>query len=193
MSNLRVIVQPIILAVGLAFAVRAALLGIYAIPSPSMQPTLQVGDRILVTRYFSGQPARRGDIVVFRSPFGSDVVMVKRVVGIPGDLIETRAGRVIVSGHALPEPYLPAGTTTGGVAPQVVPADCYFVLGDNRVNSLDSREWGVLPRRLLVGRARMVLWSSASSSSEPRANATAVAQPHPSRAMGTERLFKPID
>jgi len=191
MSNLRLIAQPIVLAVGLAFAVRATLLGIYAIPSPSMQPTLQVGDRILVTR--SDQPARRGDVVVFRSPFGSDEVMVKRVVGIPGDLIETRAGRVIVSGHTLQEPYLPAGAITGGIAPQVVPADCYFVLGDNRVNSLDSREWGVLPRRLLVGRARIVLWSSASSSSEPRANATAVAQPKSSLPIGTDRLFKAID
>jgi signal peptidase I len=193
MSNMRLIVQPIILAVGLAFAVRATLLGIYAIPSASMQPTLQVGDRILVTRYFSDQPARRGDVVVFRSPFGRDEVMVKRVVGIPGDLIETRAGRVIVSGHTLPEPYLPAGAITGGVTPQVVPADCYFVLGDNRVNSLDSREWGVVPRRLFVGRARIVLWSSATSSSKPRANATAVAQPHPSHPIGTERLFKAID
>ena len=191
MSNLRLIAQPIVLAVGLAFAVRATLLGIYAIPSPSMQPTLQVGDRILVTR--SDQPARRGDVVVFRSPFGSDEVMVKRVVGIPGDLIETRAGRVIVSGHTLQEPYLPAGAITGGIAPQVVPADCYFVLGDNRVNSLDSREWGVLPRRLFVGRARIVLWSSATSSSEPRANATAVAQPKPSLPIGTDRLFKAID
>lgn len=193
MSNLRLILQPIVLAVGLAFAVRAALLGIYAIPSPSMQPTLQVGDRILVTRYFSDQPVRRGDVVVFRSPLGNDVVMVKRVVGIPGDLIEGRNGRVIVSGHVLQEPYLPAGSTTDGVGAQVVPANCYFVLGDNRVNSLDSREWGVLPRRLVVGRARIVLWSSATSSSEPRANAAAVAQPRPSHPIGTERLFKPID
>ena len=72
--------------------------------------------------------------------------MIKRVIGTPGDLVETRAGRVIVSGHALPEPYVAAQATTGSISPQIIPADCYFVLGDNRADSLDSRSWGVLPR-----------------------------------------------
>src|SRR5438445_11003122 len=128
MSTFRVIVQPIIAAVVLAFAVRSALIGIYAIPTGSMQPTLQIGDRILVTRYFS-QPAERGDVVVFRSP-GAGELMVKRIVAVGGDFVDAQNGRLVIGGHTLPEPYLPAREVTGGVSPQRVPPDSYFVLGD---------------------------------------------------------------
>ncbi|HXH37572.1 MAG TPA: signal peptidase I, partial [Thermoanaerobaculia bacterium] len=137
-----------------------AAMRIYVIPSSSMVPTLVPGDHIVVTPYrFSAKPLR-GDVIVFRSTRGADELLIKRVIGTPGDLVETRGGQVVVSGHAVPEPYIAAQATTGFVSPQIVPADCYFVLGDNRADSLDSRSWGVLPRSLVVGRARMVLWSS---------------------------------
>jgi signal peptidase I len=158
-SALRLVIEPLAIAIVLAIGVRAAL-RLYVIPSASMAPTLVPGDHIVVTPYrFSAKPSR-GDIIVFRSTRATDELMIKRVIGTPGDLVETRAGRVIVSGHALPEPYVASQATTGSISPQIIPADCYFVLGDNRTDSLDSRSWGVLPRDLVLGRARMVLWSS---------------------------------
>jgi len=158
-SALRLVVEPLAIAIVLALAVRAAL-RIYIIPSSSMAPTLVPGDHIVVTPYrFSARPVR-GDVIVFRSTRDAGDLLIKRVIGTPGDLVETRAGRVIVSGHAVPEPYVAAQAMTGFITPQIIPADCYFVLGDNRADSLDSRSWGVLPRALVVGRARMVLWSS---------------------------------
>ena len=134
MKTARLILQPILIALGLGFAARAAV-RIYAIPSASMAPTLQAGDRIIVTPYH-GAPAK-GDVIVFRAPSSSEQLMVKRIAGTPGEAVDAGAGRIVV-----------------------VPAGCYFVLGDNRQDSFDSRHWGPVPRDLIVGRARMVLWSS---------------------------------
>jgi signal peptidase I len=158
-SPLRLIAEPLVIAIVLAIGVRAAM-RLYVIPSSSMAPTLVPGDHIIVTPYRFASSPSRGDVIVFRSTRAADELMIKRVIGTPGDLVETRAGRVIVSGHALPEPYVAAQATTGAISSQIVPADCYFVLGDNRTDSLDSRSWGVLPKSAVVGKARMVLWSS---------------------------------
>jgi signal peptidase I len=158
-SVLRLTLEPLAIAVVLAFGVRAAL-RLYVIPSSSMAPTLVPGDHIVVTPYRFGHKPNRGDVIVFRSPRATDELMIKRVIGTPGDLVETRAGRVIVCGHALTESYVAAPATSGVISPQIIPAESYFVLGDNRADSLDSRSWGVLPRDAVVGRARMVLWSS---------------------------------
>jgi len=165
MKTLRLIAQPILIAVLLAAGVRSAV-RIYAIPSSSMEPALQVGDHIAVTPYRGAVP-QRGDIIVFRSPVNGEDLMVKRIAGVAGDLVEGNQGKLIV------------------------PRDCYFVLGDNRANSFDSRTWGVLSRDRIVGRARMVLWSSGTGSMEPRANAaprwrSAI----PSPALRVDRLFK---
>lgn len=134
MKALRLILTPLAIALALAFAARTAV-RIYSIPSASMEPTLRAGDHIVVTPYHSAP--QRGDVIVFRAPASSDELMVKRIAGTPGDAVEAGAGRVVV-----------------------VPAGCYFVVGDNRRDSFDSRNWGVLPRELIVGRARLVLWSS---------------------------------
>ena len=158
-SALRLVIEPLVIAAVLAVGVRAAM-RLYVIPSSSMAPTLVRGDHIVVTPYRFRAMPQRGDVIVFRSVRTADELMIKRVIGTPGDLVETRAGRVIVSGHALPEPYVSAQATTGVISPQIVPADYYFVLGDNRADSLDSRSWGVLPKSSVVGKARMVLWSS---------------------------------
>lgn len=138
--------MPLAIALALGFAARTAV-HIYSIPSASMEPTLRAGDHIVVTAYH-GAP-KRGDVIVFRAPVSSDELMVKRIAGTPGDAVEAGAGRVVI-----------------------VPAGCYFVVGDNRQDSFDSRNWGVLRRDLIVGRARLVLWSS-------------VAATH-------DRLFRPI-
>jgi len=191
-SPLRLIAEPLAIAIVLAFGVRAAM-RLYVIPSSSMAPTLVPGDHIVVTPYRFGKTPKRGDVIVFRSPRAADELMIKRVIGTPGDLVETRAGRVIVCGHALSEPYVTAQAASGAIAPQIIPAGSYFVLGDNRADSLDSRSWGVLPREAVVGRARMVLWSSdgrGSSGIVAAASPTAdTRQPTPA---STRRLFRLI-
>lgn len=151
----RLILEPIAIAIGLAMIVRGAV-HIYSIPSPSMEPTLHVGDQIVVTRYFGGAP-ERGDIIVFRSPVNDDDLLVKRIAAIPGEMYET----------------------------QLIPPDCYFVLGDNRNDSVDSRSWGVVPRTHIVGRARMSFRGIVNASNEASAQAARDA-----RTTRPHRLFK---
>ena len=157
-SAVRVVAEPLLIAIALAFAVRATA-RIYSIPSSSMSPTLAAGDHILVTTYRGDEPAR-GDVVVFNAPNGSGLA-VKRVIGVPGDLIQSRSGKVVIGGHTFAEPYVRSRAQSGQIAPQLVPAGHLFVMGDNREDSFDSRHWGPLPAARVVGRARMILWSSA--------------------------------
>lgn len=195
-SLIRTILQPIAIGIVLALLVRATLFRMYAIPSQSMAPTLQAGDQIIVTPYrlpFGATP-QRGDVVVFHSPIHAGELMVKRIIAVPGDLIESHNGCVFIGGHAVAEPYVARRAATGAIAPQIIAGNCYFVAGDNRDNSWDSRNWGMLPRDLVVGRARMIVWSWGNGSSEPRADASPLT-PHTLAAhpLRLERLFKPID
>ncbi len=194
-SAVRLIVEPLAIAIVLALGVRTAL-RLYVIPSASMLPTLVPGDHIVVTPYRFNATPKRGDIIVFRSTRTQDELTIKRIVGIPGDLIETHAGRLVVSGHALPEPYVAAQATSGSIAPQIVPADSYFVLGDNRADSLDSRSWGALPRDRVVGLARLVLWSSDEGVDSRGSGVAAARSSMPgaatSRAGHPSRFFKLI-
>ena len=157
-SAFRLVAEPILVAVVLAFLVRASM-RIYLIPSSSMTPTLSAGDHIVVTPYHGGFP-ERGDVVVFRSPVAGTELSVKRVIAVPGDLIDTEEGRVRIGGRALEESYLATSGGSGPIPPQVVPAGFVFVMGDNRGDSFDSRHWGLLSKQLVAGRARFVLWSS---------------------------------
>jgi signal peptidase I len=194
-SALRLIIEPLAIAIVLAFGVRAAL-RLYVIPSSSMAPTLVPGDHIVVTPYRFGKKPNRGDVIVFRSPRAVDELMIKRVIGTPGDLVETRAGRVIVCGHALTEPYVTAQASSGAISPQIIPADSYFVLGDNRADSLDSRSWGVLPKNAVLGRARMILWSSGVIGSRESGVVAAAPSPTPDTRhptpTGEARFFRLI-
>ena len=151
---LRTVLQPLAVAIVLAGVARAAV-HIYSIPSRSMAPTLEVGDQIVVTRYLNAQPDR-GDVIVFRN---GNELMVKRVIALPGDLIDSRLGQVRIGGHTLPEPYVMRAAATGAIESQIVPADSYFVLGDNRDASNDNRAWGPVAREKLCGRAQLVYWS----------------------------------
>jgi signal peptidase I len=156
-SLLRTLLEPIAIAVALGFAVRAAI-HIYSIPSASMAPTLLAGDQIVVTPYFQDEP-KRGDVVVFASPVEPDELLVKRVVAVPGNIIDSQLGHVRIDGFTLPEPYVLRAGATGQIGATLVPADTYYVLGDNRDDSSDSRVWGAVPAAAIVGRARLVLWS----------------------------------
>ena len=188
-SLLRTVLEPLAIAIGLAAAARAAV-HIYAIPSRSMAPTLEAGDQIVVTRYVRSRP-ERGHVIVFREPAGGEELIVKRVIGVPGDLVDSRLGRVRIGGHTLAEPYVLRTAASGAISPQVIPADSYYVLGDNRDDSVDSRSWGVVPRQHVVGRARMILWSTdaqiAGEASATPSRASSGAAPQRSR------LFKWIE
>jgi signal peptidase I len=190
-SLVRTLLEPLAVAVGLGLAVRAAV-HIYAIPSASMEPTLEVGDQIVVTRYFRGAP-QRGDVIVFESLTTPDELLVKRVIAVPGDLVDSRLGRVRISGYTLPEAYVLRQGSTGAVAAQVIPAESYFVMGDNREDSSDSRSWGVVPRARIVGRARLVLWSSTASVGEEARAAAGKDDSRAPRPHSRSSLFKWIE
>jgi signal peptidase I len=141
-----------------ALIIKTFLFQAFYIPSESMVPTLKVGDRVLVNKLsYEAHDVHRGDIVVFERPPTDhpDPIkdLIKRVIGLPGDELESRDGVVIVNGKRLQEPYLAAGVRTDGLEKVVVPKGMIFVMGDNRGDSLDSRIFGPISQNLIVGRA----------------------------------------
>lgn len=169
------ILEPLLVVAVFALIARSALVGVYSIPSVSMAPTLQVGDHILVTSYrfpFANKLPQRGDVIVFRAPASPDEILVKRVIAVPGDLVDSAGGYVRVSGRTLAEPYVMQHAMSGAIAPQIVPAASLFVMGDNRAHSYDSRSWGAVPAAMVIGRAKMVLWASGNGDALPNASAS---------------------
>jgi signal peptidase I len=148
--------------------IRSFLFQSFYIPSPSMAPALVPGDRVLVSKLsYRLHDVRRGDIVVFKRPphvqAGPEVKdLVKRVIGLPGDTVEARNGQLIVNGKALIEPYVARGATTSAVSPQHIPAEHYWVMGDNRNVSEDSRFFGSISGSLIVGRVFFQVWPVSS-------------------------------
>ena len=165
-----------VVAVTLALAIQAFLIKPYLIPSVSMANTLLPGQRVLVDRFvYHYRTVHRGDIIVFRWPgHENGTPLIKRVVGLPGDRLSLRSGHLFVNGKPLPEGYVRrvGGSTEqtlpafdgGGVeawslaTPYTVPPGHYFVMGDNRTESNDSRYWGTVPRANIIGRAFFIYW-----------------------------------
>jgi signal peptidase I len=154
----------IIAAVGIAALVRAFLFQPFYIPSESMVPTLQVGDKVLVNQMsYRLHGIRRGDIVVFNAPESERTPevqdFVKRVIALPGETIQGKAGDgVYINGRKLEEPYLPEGTIQKDFGPVTVPAGQIFVMGDNRPESKDSTVFGPIPESSVVGRVFLRYW-----------------------------------
>ncbi|WP_258361057.1 signal peptidase I [Moorella sulfitireducens (nom. illeg.)] len=154
------ILQSLVIAAVLALIIRSFLFTPFYIPSPSMEPTLYPGDRIIVNRlaYRLGEP-RRGDIVVFRYPFDPGRDLIKRVVAVGGDTVEARDNVLYINGQPQPPAeYLPPGVVYSDFGPVKVPPGSYFMMGDNRNNSADSRVWGTLDGKLIIGKAFLVYW-----------------------------------
>jgi signal peptidase I len=191
----------IALALGIALVIKALLVQAFYIPSESMVPTLHIGDRVLVNKltYRFHQP-RRGDIVVFKDPYGAarcprnaraDEIVpadctrsvlkkgydwfaelfglptgstkdyIKRVVGLPGETIEMRSGEVYIDGHLIDFPSTPSRgprKDSYSFPPEKIPRHSYFVMGDNRGNSSDSRVFKAITRNKIIGRAFVLLW-----------------------------------
>ena len=176
-STMRAAVEWVAVVVGallVALVVKTFLFQAFYIPSESMEPTLEKGDRVIVNKLsYDLHDVNRGDIIVFeldQEDVGPDGIkdLIKRVIGLPGDTIETRDGAVYIDDRRLEEPYLPEGTLTGDptngtnpeIARQVVPDGTVYVLGDNRDNSADSRyaTRGPIPIDDIVGRAFLLVW-----------------------------------
>ncbi|HEX9682137.1 MAG TPA: signal peptidase I [Acidimicrobiales bacterium] len=179
---------PLLLLVAMliALGLRSFVGQAFVIPSGSMFPQLEVGDRVLVSKTaYDLHDFNRGDVIVFesldgvppdrsilpvrlvkrtleavgaRQPPGTD--FIKRIVALPGEVVQGRDGRVYIDGKLLEEPYLPGGVVTGDFGPELVPRDHLWVMGDNRGNSLDSRDpsRGPVPIEQVVGRAVLRVW-----------------------------------
>ena len=150
------ILETLILAVVLYFGINAVSVRV-RVDGFSMNPTLQDGEYILVNRlaYKIGHPVR-GDIVVFSFPMDPKQDLIKRVIGLPGESISVQDGKVMINGLPLEEPYIAAPPIYNGT--WEVPEGQLFVLGDNRNESKDSHEWGLLPVENVVGRAILIYW-----------------------------------
>jgi signal peptidase I len=132
----------------------------FRVQGTSMEPLLEDGERIVVNKFvYRFRPIDRGDVVVFWYPRDPSVSFIKRVVGLPGDTVEIRSGRVFVNGAAVDERYLPpAFRDADSLPPTEVRRGYYFVLGDHRRSSNDSRSWGEVPERYIYGRAVFRFW-----------------------------------
>jgi signal peptidase I len=157
---------------------RAYVIQAFAAPTSSMEPTVLVGDHVIVDKsaYAFSEP-KRGDIVFYTATDPSQTIFMKRIVGMPGETIEIRNKEVFISGKKIDEPYVqflrPStdGTFNGdSMAPTVIPADAYFLLGDNRDNSNDSRFTGPVQRRQFLGKAKTIYFSSDPGTHKPRWN-----------------------
>ncbi len=159
--------EPFLVAAVLALAIRTYLLGPYKIPTGSMRVTFLEGDRIFVDKItYRFHSPERGDIIVFKYPLDRKKDFVKRLAGLPGDTLEIREGKLIVNGKPLEEApfsehyYYNREDWDYAKAGQVihVPLDSYFALGDNSAQSSDSRNWGFVPKKNLIGRAFCIWW-----------------------------------
>jgi signal peptidase I len=170
------LVAVVLVAVLVAFLLRTFVVATYSIPSGSMEPTLAIGDRIVVNKLsYHLHGVDRTNIVVFTTPHNEDCAgppvsdLVKRVIGLPGEIISLSAGHVVINGHVLPEPYLPptvqddtypgpSGADYSLHRAYRIPAGEVYVMGDNRPQSCDSRYWGPIAESTIVGKVDMRIW-----------------------------------
>jgi len=159
---------PVILLISFALVfgfVRPVVAAPFHIPTESMVPTLMVKDRLLVNKLaYDLKDPERGDIALFENQQGEEDPLIKRVIGLPGERLELRDGQVFIDGDALEEPYLerdackPGYPKTCFFGPVTIPRNHYFMMGDNRTNSLDSRFFGPVPEKDVVGEALVRFW-----------------------------------
>ena len=185
-STAREYFESICVAVILALFVRTFVVQAFKIPTGSMEPNLLIGDHLLVNKFNFAptltraenvllpiDPIRRGDIIVFKYPEEPDRDFIKRVIGLPGETLELKNKKVYINGKPLDEPYVHYPVSAGRrgadapsdfdvrvtYGPVTVPAGHYFMMGDNRDNSQDSRYWGFMPREYIKGKALFVYFS----------------------------------
>ncbi|HEX7795052.1 MAG TPA: signal peptidase I [Vicinamibacterales bacterium] len=186
-STVREYFESIVIAVILALFIRTFVVQAFKIPTGSMENNLLIGDHLLVNKFLFGPSQsrierailpmgtiKRGDVIVFKYPEEPDRDYIKRVIGLPGETVEMKNKKIFINGVPLDEPYVhflePPSTETDvhevtsidvreRYGPIIVPPNQYFVMGDNRDNSQDSRYWGFLQRDYIKGKALLIYWS----------------------------------
>ena len=186
-STLREYFESIVIAVILALFIRTFVVQAFKIPTGSMEENLLIGDHLLVNKFIFGPTRtplervllpigtiRRGNVIVFKYPEEPERDFIKRVIGLPGETVEVRDKKVYINGQPLDEPYVHFLQPTSAdsafhevtsfdvrerYGPVTVPPNQYFVMGDNRDNSQDSRYWGFMSRDLVKGKALVIYWS----------------------------------
>jgi signal peptidase I len=193
-SVVREYFESIVIAVILALFIRTFVVQAFKIPTGSMENNLLIGDHLLVNKFVFGPPLgswerallpertiRRGDVIVFKYPGNRERDFIKRVIGLPGETLEMRNKKVYINGKPLDEPYVhflePPQSPSAyaeitsfdkreSYGPIQIPAGKYFMMGDNRDNSEDSRYWGLLPEEDVKGKAVMIYWSYESTTED---------------------------
>ncbi len=153
------IIESVAIAILLAVLIRTFVFQPFYIPSESMVPSLLVGDRIIVSKlnYHFSDP-KRGDVMVFKFPLDPTRDFVKRTIGVGGESLSIRNSQLYINGKVIEEDYLPEGLAFADFGPVEVPSGSYFMMGDNRNNSDDSRVWGALPEENIIGKAVLIYW-----------------------------------
>jgi len=159
-------IEPIVIAVILALIIRTFVVQAFKIPTGSMRPTLMEGDRIFVNKFiYRFKEPQRGDVIVFISPEDKKKDFIKRLVGLPGENVQISNGIILINGKPVEKGsklnkqyYYNTGDFGKEGATQTVPKAAYFVLGDNSSSSRDSRYWGFMPKKYLLGKAFLIYW-----------------------------------
>lgn len=176
-ASLLEVAEIAIIALGAVFVVRQFLIQPFLVSGASMSPNFSSGDYLMVDELtYRIRPPERGEVVVFRYPNDTSTFFIKRIIGLPGERVTVSGGKIVIynaeqkDGFELKEDYLPADLSTQGSIDETLGEAEYFVMGDNRPNSFDSRSWGKLPAADIVGLARIRLWplSEAQLFSSPK-------------------------
>lgn len=168
--------KTILVSFALVYLIRSFIVQPFYVRGASMEPNFENGEYLIVNEigYRFAQP-QRGDVVIFRYPLNPAEHFIKRIVGLPGEIVSVEDGRVLINGVELSESYIPRDVSTHGQTTLTLGADEYYVLGDNRPASSDSRRWGVLRRRFIVGKTWLRGWPLGSIGVIPEASYA----PHP--------------
>jgi signal peptidase I len=159
-NEIRVWTRDLLIAIGLALVIIVFLYQPVKVEGTSMAPLLSDQERIFINKFvYRFEPIQRGDVVVFWYPLDHSKSFIKRVVGLPGETVQIRQGAVYVDGKIVPEPYVPPQyEDVSDFGPKLVPLDSYFVMGDHRISSNDSRVFGAVASRYIYGRAVFAYW-----------------------------------
>src|SRR5580692_8934724 len=159
-NEIRVWTRDLLIAIGLALVIIVFLYQPVKVEGTSMAPLLSDQERIFINKFvYRFEPIDRGDVVVFWYPLDRSKSFIKRVIGLPGDSVEIRSGHLYLNNHELQEPYVPASYLDGAsYALRKIPSDEYFVMGDHRDSSNDSRMFGTVPRDYIYGKAVFAYW-----------------------------------
>ena len=154
------ILKIVFIALVIVIPIRYFLFQPFIVKGQSMEPNFEDSNYLIVDELsFRFRDPQRGEVVVFRYPKNISQRFIKRIIGLPGDKIEVKAGSIMVNDQVLDESkYLPSGVQTPGNIQTSLNENEYFVLGDNRISSFDSRQWGLLPRKNIIGRVLIRAW-----------------------------------